>query len=217
MDYISGPVKTAARYAIHNPISSAIHNSIDNTIDAARFAREHPRITAGLYVIGYGTIIVGGTVMYLLAPEYSKAEVLKAVETVVEKVKEHSEVVIVGGTFFVASMAFLWAAGESIRASDREYARRTTIQLKDSMEEYWVEWEKPEYTPRHPLRRLDRHPDHWEPAIKAADELGRGQEFLNLVQRYRAEVGTTYLEKPKAVRVNNKDLEKIIRGTSQTT
>jgi len=98
-----------------------------------------------------------------------------------------------------------------------EESRRTTIRLRDSMEDDWYRWESHEYTSRHPLRRLDRHPKNWEKTREVAVELNKEEELTELVIQYRAEVGTRYLEDPKAVRVNDKKLEEIILGITQTS
>ena len=173
----------------------------------ARFAEKHPVLT----VVSAFLSLKAGIAYSIYAQDP------KILEYVVNKVKdpEVAGSLIFGGVALAGMVGFLWAASSSLKAGEREHDRRTTTRLRDSMEEYWYRWKNSDYKSIHPLRHLDRHPHDWELAIRAANELGKGEEFFDLVKGYREHVGTRYLENTGAVSVGNKDLESVIRGATQ--
>lgn len=192
INYISQPIKTAANYAIDNPISTSIIISAEKSLEqlksvassAASFGFENPEIGQIVYQENNAGSL-GGTVI----------------------------VSIFGGLGLLA----VGLSAMQLYSNRKENERNKINRLRTSMNDNWERWENPEYQPWHPLRNLDSLPYKWEPAIKAADELGKGEEFRHLVEGYRANVGTEHLQNPNDVRVKNKDLEKIILGDAQTT
>lgn len=208
-NYAIEPVKTAAQYAKNhfadqmlmaaqyardNPISAAIHNTAETSLEhlksAANFAAS----------FGFGN------------PYELEHMVHRGNDTGAGASWVPVGIVVAGGTFLMAAGII------ASRYLFKVLARATIIRFRDSMEERWERWASREYESRHPLRRLDGHPYNWEPAIKSAIELGKEEEFTELVRRYRAEVGTKYLRDRTAVRLTIRDgnLEAIITGATQT-
>ena len=230
-NYIPQPVKTAALYTIDNPISTAIIISAEKSLDlinsATNLIKNYP-IPVVAYTISAASF---GIVTYLTFTP----EIPKALEFTINEGKEGFEATTGFFYLFLASAAFGTMGGiaheihkrsrnpNSIFNSDyisnlkEKDQAQTQDWLRRWMQYNWEQWERPKYEGAHPLMHLDAHPHEWELAIRAANEIEKGDEFRKLVESYREQVGTRYLRDASIVKetLKDPDLEAIILGDAQ--